>query len=150
MKKVTVVCVGKLKEQYLKDGINEYLKRLSRYAKVEIKELSDYATDDDTCIEKESSLILSCLKGFVITLDIGGKQLTSEELAQNIDKAFITNSEVTFVIGGSKGFDDRVRRKSNLTLSFGKVTFPHQLVRLMLFEQIYRSFSITEGTPYHK
>ena len=150
MKKVTVVCVGKLKEQYLKDGINEYLKRLSRYAKVEIKELSDYATDDDTCIEKESSLILSSLKGFVITLDIGGKQLTSEELAQNIDKAFITNSEITFVIGGSKGFDDRVRKKSNLTLSFGKVTFPHQLVRLMLFEQIYRSFSITEGTPYHK
>ena len=150
MKKVTVVCVGKLKEQYLKDGINEYLKRLSRYAKVEIKELSDYATDDDTCIEKESSLILASLKGFVITLDIGGKQLTSEELAQNIDKAFITNSEITFVIGGSKGFDDRVRKKSNLTLSFGKVTFPHQLVRLMLFEQIYRSFSITEGTPYHK
>ncbi len=150
MKKVNVVCVGKLKEQYLKDGINEYLKRLSRYAKVEIKELNDYATDDDTCIEKESSLILSSLKGFVITLDIGGKQLTSEELANSIDKAFITNSEVTFVIGGSKGFDDRVRKKSNLTLSFGKVTFPHQLIRLMLFEQIYRSFSIVEGTPYHK
>lgn len=150
MKKINVVCVGKLKEQYLKDGINEYLKRLSRYAKVEIKELPDFATDDDTCIEKESNLILSALKGFVITLDIGGKQLTSEELAQSIDKAFITNSEVTFVIGGSKGFDERVRKKSNLTLSFGKVTFPHQLVRLMLFEQIYRSFSITEGTPYHK
>ena len=150
MKKVTVVCVGKLKEQYLKDGISEYVKRLSRYAKVEIKELPDYATDDDTCIERESTLILSALKGYVITLDIGGKQLSSEELAQNIDKAFITNSEVTFVIGGSKGFDDRVRRKSNLTLSFGKVTFPHQLVRLMLFEQIYRSFSIVEGSPYHK
>lgn len=150
MKKINVVCVGKLKEQYLKDGINEYLKRLSRYAKVEIKELPDFATDDDTCIEKESNLILSSLKGFVITLDIGGKQCTSEELAQSIDKAFITNSEVTFVIGGSRGFDNRVRRKSNLSLSFGKVTFPHQLVRLMLFEQIYRSFSITEGTPYHK
>ena len=150
MKKVNIVCVGKLKEHYLKDGIAEYTKRLSRYATVAVKEIPDFATDDDTCIEKESTLILSALKGYVIVLDIGGKQLTSKELAQNVDKAFVTNSEVTFVIGGSKGFDNRVRQKANLTLSFGNVTFPHQLVRLMLFEQIYRSFSIVEGTPYHK
>lgn len=146
MKKVNIVCVGK----YLRDGIAEYQKRLSRYASVTVKEIPDYATDDNTCIEKESTLILSALKGFVIVLDIGGKQLTSPELAQSIDRAFVTNSEITFVVGGSKGFDDRVRRKADMTLSFGKVTFPHQLVRLMLFEQIYRSFSITEGTPYHK
>ncbi|MBO5223623.1 MAG: 23S rRNA (pseudouridine(1915)-N(3))-methyltransferase RlmH [Clostridia bacterium] len=150
MKKINIVCVGKLKEQYLKDGIAEYTKRLSRYASVTVKEITDYATDDNTCIEKESSLILPALKGYVIVLDIGGKQLTSPELAQSVDRAFVTNSEVTFVIGGSKGFDDRVRKKADMTLSFGKVTFPHQLVRLMLFEQIYRSFCITEGTPYHK
>ena len=150
MKKINIVCVGKLKEQYLKDGIAEYQKRLGRYATVTTKELVDFATDSDLCVEKESTAILSALKGFVIALDIGGKQLSSEEFATVMDKAFITNSEITFVIGGSKGYDDRVRAKADLRLSFGKVTFPHQLIRLMLFEQIYRGFSITEGTPYHK
>ena len=150
MKKINLVCVGKIKESYLKDGISEYVKRISRFAQVSIKELPDYATEDNSCIKKESDLILKELIGYVIILDINGNAFDSVTLAKKIDSAFITNSEVTFVIVGSKGYDDRVREKSNLSVSFGKVTFPHQLMRLMTLEQIYRAFSIIEGMPYHK
>lgn len=150
MKKVNLVCVGKIKESYLRDGISEYVKRISRFAQVNIKELPDFATEDNSCIKKESDLILKELSGYVVILDINAKLLDSVELSKKIDSAFITNSEVTFVIGGSKGYDDRVRAKSDLALSFGRVTFPHQLMRLMTLEQIYRAFSILEGMPYHK
>ena len=150
MKKINIVCVGKIKEQYLKDGIAEYGKRLGRYATVKVVELADFATDSDVCIEKESTAILSNLKGFVIALDIGGKQLSSEEVATVLDKAFITNSEITFVIGGSKGYDDRVRARADIRLSFGKVTFPHQLMRVILYEAVYRIYQIAKGTRYHK
>ena len=150
MKKVNLVCVGKIKESYLRDGISEYVKRISRFAQVNIKELPDFATEDNSCIKKESDLILKELSGYVVILDINAKLLDSVELSKKIDSAFITNSEVTFVIGGSKGYDDRVRAKSDLALSFGRVTLPHQLMRLMTLEQIYRAFSILEGMPYHK
>ena len=150
MKKVNLVCVGKIKESYLRDGISEYVKRISRFAQVNIKELPDFATEDNSCIKKESDLILKELSGYVVILDINAKLLDSVELSKKIDSAFITNSEVTFVLGGSKGYDDRVRAKSDLALSFGRVTFPHQLMRLMTLEQIYRAFSILEGMPYHK
>ena len=150
MKKINLVCVGKIKESYLREGIGEYVKRLSRFAQVNIKELPDFATEDNSCIKKESDLILKELSGYVVILDINAKLLDSVELSKKIDGAFITNSEVTFVIGGSKGYDDRVRAKSDLALSFGRVTFPHQLMRLMTLEQIYRAFSILEGMPYHK
>lgn len=150
MKKVNLVCVGKIKESYLREGISEYVKRISRFAQVNIKELPDFATEDNSCIKKESDLILKELSGYVVILDINAKLLDSVELSKKIDSAFITNSEVTFVIGGSKGYDDRVRAKADLALSFGRVTFPHQLMRLMTLEQIYRAFSILEGMPYHK
>ena len=150
MKKINIVCVGKIKEKFISDGISEYAKRLSRFCKISIGEIADYATDSDECIRKESDEILKKLKGYVIALDIGGAQKSSEEIAATLDKAFLTNSEVTFVIGGSRGYDDRVRAQADERLSFGRATFPHQLMRLILFEQIYRAFSITAGTPYHK
>ena len=146
MKKVNLVCVGKIKEKYLRDGIEEYAKRLSRFCSFSIIELPDIPGE----IKKESDAILSKLKGFVIICDIGGKLVTSPELSISMEKAYLTNSDVTFVIGGSDGFDDRVRAAANLSISFGRVTFPHQLMRLMLSEQIYRAFNITENTPYHK
>ena len=150
MKKINIVCVGKIKEKFIVDGISEYAKRLSRYAQVTIKELPDFATDTNTCVAKESELIAGQLKGYVILMDLAGKMLSSEQFAQTLDKAFITNSEISIVIGGSKGVDDKIRQKANLLVAFGKVTYPHQLMRLILFEQIYRAFTITEGTPYHK
>ena len=146
MKKVTIVCVGKIKEKYLRDGIDEYAKRLSRFCSFNIVELPDIPGE----IKKESDAILSKIKGFVIVCDIGGKLITSPELSSAMDKAYLTNSDITFVIGGSDGFDDRVRSSANLSISFGRVTFPHQLMRLMLTEQIYRAFNISENTPYHK
>ena len=148
MKKVNLVCVGKIKEKYLRDGIEEYAKRLSRFCSFNIVELPDVAGENE--VKKESDAILSKLKGFVIVCDIGGKLLSSPELSSAMDKAYLTNSDITFVIGGSEGFDERVRKEANLIVSFGRVTFPHQLMRLMLTEQIYRAFNITENTPYHK
>lgn len=148
MKKVNLVCVGKIKEKYLRDGIEEYAKRLSRFCSFNIVELPDIAGENE--VKKESDAILSKLKGFVIVCDIGGKLLSSPELSSAMDKAYLTNSDITFVIGGSEGFDERVRKEANLSVSFGRVTFPHQLMRLMLTEQIYRAFNISENTPYHK
>ena len=121
--------------------------RKSVYIGLDIKLRMDQWADDTIVNHPKAK----SLNDFLISkMAFAESTLLKYKLANNIDKAFITNSEVTFVIGGSKGFDDRVRKKSNLTLSFGRVTFPHQLVRLMLFEQIYRSFSIVEGSPYHK
>ncbi len=148
MRKINVVCVGKIKEEYLIDGISEYVKRISRFAKTEIVELKDFAGADE--IKRESASILEKLTGYKILLDIGGKNLSSPEIAELMDKAYIGNSEITFVIGGSCGVDDRVRTSCDFRLSFGKATFPHQLMRLILCEQIYRALSIIENLPYHK
>ena len=149
MKKVTVLCVGKIKEQYFRDGIAEYVKRLCKYCKIEIVELKDFATPD--AVKKESDLILERLTGgYKILMDVNGKQLSSEENATMLEKAYLTSPEVTFVIGGSCGVDERVKNACDFRLSFGKVTYPHQLMRLILCEQIYRAFCISEGTPYHK
>ena len=150
MKKINIVCVGKIKEKFISDGIAEYLKRTSRFAAVSVVELPDHATDKAECVRKESDEILPKLKGYVVALDIGGTQKSSEEIALTLDRAFVTSPEVTFVIGGSCGYDDRVRAKADERLSFGRATFPHQLMRLMLCEQIYRAFTITAGMPYHK
>ncbi len=148
MKKATIVCVGKIKEKFFSDGIAEYAKRLSRFCEFKIEELSDVSGADE--IKRESDAILSKLRGFVIACDISGKQLSSPELAAAMENAYLTSPEITFVIGGSNGFDDRVRAASSLRLSLGRVTYPHQLMRLILTEQIYRAFTITAGTPYHK
>lgn len=148
MKKVNLLCVGKIKENYLREGIEEYSKRISRYARFNIVELKDFPPPDE--VKKESDLLLEKLSGFVILTDIDGRLLSSPEIAQVMEKAYQRYPEITFVIGGSEGVDGRIREKADLKLSFGKITFPHQLMRLVLAEQIYRAFTITEGMPYHK
>ncbi|TMU83914.1 23S rRNA (pseudouridine(1915)-N(3))-methyltransferase RlmH [Bacillus sp. BHET2] len=157
---ITIVTVGKLKEKYLKQGIGEYVKRLGAYAKLDIIELADEKAPEvlsDSEMEqvknKEGERILAKLSPdqHVIALAIQGKMRSSEELADNLDKlATYGKSKVAFVIGGSLGLSDDVIKRSDETLSFSKMTFPHQLMRLILVEQIYRAFRINRGEPYHK
>lgn len=143
---IKIICVGKLKEHYLKDGINDYYNRINKYHKLEILELSD------SNIDKEKELILKNIntKDYIITLDIEGNNLTSKELATKLDKTFITNSNITFIIGGSDGLHSEIKKISNYSLSFSKQTFPHGLFRLILLEQIYRCFKILNNESYHK
>lgn len=158
--KITIITVGKIKEKYLKDAIAEYTKRLSKYCKLEIVEVVDEKTPDnasevveDAIRAKEAERILKYVKddAYVITLEIQGKQLTSEELADKIDKLGVQGtSHIIFIIGGSIGLGEAVLKKSNYALSFSKMTFPHQLMRVILLEQIYRSYRIINGEPYHK
>ena len=158
--KITVITVGKIKEKFLKDAIAEYSKRLSKYCKLEIVEVADEKTPDnasevveDAIRSKEAERILKYVKddAFVITLEINGKQLSSEELADKIDKLGVQGtSHIIFIIGGSIGLGQEVLQKSNYALSFSKMTFPHQLMRVVLLEQIYRSYRIINGEPYHK
>lgn len=158
--KITVVTVGKIKEKYLKDAIDEYSKRLSKYCKLEIVEVADEKTPDnassvveDAIRSKEAERILKYIKddAYVITLEINGKQLTSEELADKVDKLGVQGvSHIIFVIGGSIGLGKEVLKRSDFALSFSKMTFPHQLMRVILLEQVYRSYRIINGEPYHK
>lgn len=147
-----IICVGSIKEKEMTLLINEYLKRLQKYTKIEIIELPDYSYDLKNTIKHESDLILKNIgaKDFVITMEIEGKQLTSVELAEKIRTTLITNSTITFIIGGSYGLSEEVKKRSNMALSFSKLTFPHQLFRLILLEQIYRSFKIINNEAYHK
>ena len=158
--KITVITVGKIKEKYLKDAIAEYSKRLSKYCKLEIVEVADEKTPDnasevveESIRSKEAERILKYVKddAYIITLEIGGKQLSSEELADKIDKLGVQGtSHIIFIIGGSIGLGKEVLSKSNYALSFSKMTFPHQLMRVILLEQVYRSYRIINGEPYHK
>ena len=157
---ITIIAVGKLKETYLKQGINEYKKRLSSYANLEIIEVQDERAPDGLSISEatiikqlEGERILSKINPdtYVIALAIEGKHLSSEQFAANLDKlATYGNSKIAFIIGGSVGLSQRVLERANETLSFSKMTFPHQLMRLILLEQIYRAFRIIRGEPYHK
>ena len=158
--RINIVCVGKIKEKYLKLGIDEFKKRLSKYCKLEIIELEDEKapenlSDKEMLIikEKEGKKILSKIKdnSYVIALAIDGKNLSSEELAQTINKLGVRGvSNITFVIGGSLGLSDEVLSRADYKLSFSKMTFPHQLMRLILLEQVYRAFRINNNEPYHK
>ena len=152
-----IVCVGKLKEKYLKDGIEEYAKRLSRFCKFEIIEVSEELLPDTSpkSIQNvkiaEGERIISKLKGYSIALDLKGKMLTSEELSQKVSSLKQSGtSTLTFVIGGSYGLSQEVLNKCDFSLCFGAITYPHQLIRLVLTEQIYRAFMIEEGSAYHK
>lgn len=157
---ITLISVGKLKEKYLKQAIDEYSKRLSRYCKLNIIELADEQTPDnasekDELIikDKEGNKILSHIKDnmYVITLDLKGKMLSSEELSKFIDNCGVRgDSNICFVIGGSLGLSEAVIKRGNYSLCFSKMTFPHQLFRVMLLEQIYRGFRIINNEPYHK
>ena len=158
--KITILSVGKVKEKFYRDAIDEFVKRLSRYCKLEIIEVTDEKTEEqasETEIrlvkEKEGERLLKNIKddAYVITLEIGGKQLSSEELADKIDKLGIQGtSHIIFIIGGSIGLGREVLNKSNYALSFSKMTFPHQLMRVILAEQVYRAFMINAGSTYHK
>lgn len=150
---IKIICVGKIKEDYLKEAIEEYKKRLSKYTKLEIIELQDINNNNiNIILEKEKELILNKIseKDYVITLEIEGKELSSIELSNKIDNILITNSNITFIIGGSYGLHEEIKLRSNFKLSFSKLTFPHQLFRVMLLEQIYRSYKILNNESYHK
>lgn len=157
---ITILSVGKLKEKYLKMGIDEYVKRLGSYAKIELVEVADEKAPEqlsdaemDMVKKKEGERILAKLSDntYVIALALDGKMKTSEEMAEGLD-ALMTygKSKVAFVIGGSLGLHDDVLRRADEKLCFGKMTLPHQLMKLVLVEQIYRSFRIIKGEPYHK
>ena len=150
---IKIICVGKIKEKYLVDAISEYSKRISKYSKIEIIELQDESQGETSKILKlEGEKIDKYLspKDFVISLEIDGKSLTSVELANLIEEKQIEYSNITFIIGGSYGIDNSIKEKANYHLSFSKMTFPHQLFRLLLLEQIYRSFKINNNESYHK
>ena len=158
--KIKIICVGKIKENFYRDAISEYVKRLSRYATVEICEVTDEKTPDkisDTeknlILSKEGERIKSKIKDsdYLITLEIEGDKVTSEGLASKMDSLFTSGvSSLAFVIGGSLGIDDSVKKMSSFSLSFSDMTFPHQLMRVILLEQIYRAFKINAREPYHK
>ncbi|GFH41322.1 23S rRNA (pseudouridine(1915)-N(3))-methyltransferase RlmH [Pseudolactococcus insecticola] len=157
--KIKLISVGKLKEKYLKDGIAEYVKRLSRFGQVEQIELPDEKTPDKASdkenaqiLAKEGDRILAKLseRDFVVAMAIEGKLISSEELSSRLELEMQQASTLTFIIGGSLGLDPRVKKRANSLMSFGRITLPHQLMRLVLVEQIYRAFMIREGSPYHK
>ena len=167
--KITVLCVGKIKEKFFADAIKEYSKRLSRYCKLEIVEVADEKTPDGASEALEHQIrqkeVVSQIKdkeaermekylpdsAYVIALAIEGKKLTSEKLAEKIDTLGITGtSHLVFLIGGSLGMSDRLLKRADYLLSFSDMTFPHQLMRVILLEQIYRSYRIIHGEPYHK
>lgn len=158
--RITIICVGKIKERFYRDALDEYAKRLSKYCKFEIVEVADEKTPDkaspveeEMIKEKEAGRILAKIKpdSFVCTLEIEGKQLASTELADWMEKAAIGGkSQICFVIGGSLGLHKSVLTRSDFALSFSKMTFPHQLMRVILSEQIYRAFRIINKEPYHK
>ena len=150
---IKIITVGTVKEKYLRDAIEEYTKRISKYDKIEIIEVKDEGT-----VEPVKALILEAEKikkninhrDFIITLEIEGKQLTSQEFSSKIESIFLETSNITFIIGGSYGLSDEIKNISNFKLSFSKMTFPHQLFRVILLEQIYRAFKISRNESYHK
>ncbi len=160
MLNIHIICIGKLKEKYLKDACGEYEKRLNAFCKLKITELNEYKLPErpsqsqiQTCIQKEGNAIMSKLDSgtFVISMCIEGKQFSSEELSEKIQSIAVDGvSSVTFVIGGSYGLSEQVKSTSKLKLSMSKMTFPHQLARVMLLEQIYRAMNIASNGKYHK
>ena len=148
---ITIITVGKIKEKYIKEGIKDYLKRLSKYTKVELIEVDDTSFDKDKALKVEAESIIKRLnkKSYIITLEIEGNEISSLELSKLIDNNINSYTNVTFIIGGSYGLDDTIKEISNYKLSFSKLTFPHQLFRLVLLGQIYRSFKILNNESYN-
>ena len=150
---IKIICLGNIKESYLTDAIKEYKKRLSKYCELNIIELDDVGIDDSkVALKKEEEKIFKVLnpKDYIITLEIEGKELTSLEFSKKIEETLIYNSNITFIIGGSFGLSDEIKKLSNFKLSFSKMTFPHQLFRVILLEQLYRAFKIMNNETYHK
>lgn len=150
---IKIITVGNIKEQYLRDAISEYEKRIKKYTKIEIIEVKE-----EGLIEKEKALKIEAEriekhldnKDYIVTLEIEGTEITSIEFARRINNIWIENSNISFIIGGSYGLSDLIKNKANWHLSFSKMTFPHQLFRVLLLEQIYRSYKINNNESYHK
>lgn len=156
---IEIICIGKIKEKYLQEAMSEYCKRLSKYCKLNITELADEKIPDKVNVnlsnqikEKECSKILSHIRkdSFIIALDLKGTQFSSENFSKKIDEISMENSHITFIIGGSLGLTSNLLSSCNLKISFSKMTFPHQLFRVLLLEQIFRAFKISNGETYHK
>lgn len=157
--KITIACVGKIKEKYLTAGIEEFTKRLTPFCKLEVTAIGEERMPDDPSpaqkqqvLEKETQRLLNIIpeNSYVILLDVIGKQLSSPDLAAKLDELALSGkSHITFVIGGAFGYTDDLRRRADFALSFSKMTFTHQMIRLLLVEQIYRAFKISRGEPYH-
>ena len=150
---IKIITVGSIKEKYLKDAIEEYTKRISKYTNIEIIEVKDEGLVEPTkSLQLEEEKILKHIndKDYIITLEIEGKELSSIELASKLDKITLEASTITFIIGGSYGLSQNIKDKAKLHLSFSKMTFPHQLFRVLLLEQIYRSFKINKNESYQK
>ena len=150
---IKIITVGQIKERYLQDAINEYKKRLSKYTNIEVIEVKDEGLVEEVkAIKLEAEKIKKHIndRDYIVTLEIEGKQMTSVEFANKIDNILIENSNVDFIIGGSYGLSDDIKNMSRLHLSFSKMTFPHQLFRVLLLEQIYRAYKINNNESYHK
>lgn len=157
--KVTIACVGKIKEKYLVAGIDEFSKRLTPFCRLETLSINEEkmpdnpsAAEKQQVLEKETQRLITIIpdNSYVILLDVIGRQLSSPELAAKIDSLALSgHSHLTFVIGGAFGYTDSLRRRADMSLSFSKMTFTHQMIRLLLLEQIYRAFKISRGEPYH-
>ncbi len=150
---IKILCVGKIKEQYWKDALTEYQKRLSKYVKLSIIEVND--SDENhipTVLSKERELLMKHIepKDYVVALVIEGKMISSIELSEMIDSTFLSYSNLAFIIGGSYGLHQDIKNRANYLLSFSKLTFPHQLFRVLLLEQIYRAYKIKNNESYHK
>lgn len=159
MLSINIVCVGKIKEKFFKDALDEYSKRLSKYCKLDILELPDEKIPDkpnDSIINdvksKECDNIINHLKkdSYIIALDLKGKEFSSEDFSKKIENISMQNSKITFIIGGSLGLTDKLLNLADEKICFSKMTFPHQLIRIFLIEQIYRAFKISNGESYHK
>lgn len=159
MLNINIICIGKIKEKYLKDAIDEYRKRLSKYCKLLITELPDekipdklYPSLEQAIKEKECNNIINHIKkdSFIIALDLKGKEFTSEDFSKKLEDISMQNSNITFIIGGSLGLTDYLLNLGNLKICFSKMTFPHQLIRVFLLEQIFRAFKIQNNETYHR
>ena len=156
MIKINLVCAGDIKEKYLRDAISEYSKRISRFADLKITEIKEHIaqsnSDADTAkaLLKDAEEIKKHLKGYLICLDIKGKTLSSEEFSKKIEKISLTNSEITFIIGASNGIHETLKELCKDKISFSPMTFPHQLMRVIFLEQLYRAFTISNNIAYHK
>ena len=150
---IKIICVGKIKEKFYREAVLEYLKRLSKYTKLNIIEVDDIDNSNPkNSMSREKELILKHVnpKDYIVTLEIEGQKFNSIELSEKINKILSINPNITFIIGGSHGLDSDIKKMSNLKLSFSDLTFPHQLFRIMLLEQIYRAFKIINNESYHK
>ena len=156
---INIICTGKIKEKFFKDAIDEYSKRLSKYCKLNILELPDEKIPDklnpsitEEIKNKECQNVLEHIKkdSYIICLDLKGKQLSSEEFSKNIENISMQSSNITFIIGGSLGINEKLLNLSNQKICFSKMTFPHQLIRIFLLEQIFRAFKISNGETYHR